>query len=154
MYAHLKVAKVQVELKLQCLRLTDTDVHAHIEKHRQARSTRGRGRESVNYRVIYSLRYLQTLDAACALIGPDHWLLLVLQGEAHMPLLCNRHFMSQANRRGDRVIYFRKWSKAKASYHTILDPECECFKIASSPDFIGMTPSQRGGNIFSPTCRL
>ena len=129
MYAYLKVARVQVELKLQCLRLTDTDVHAHIEKHRQARSTRGRGREaSVNYRVstaIYSLRYLQTLDAACALIGPDHWLLLVLQGEAHMPLLCNRHFMSQANRHGDRVIYFRKWSKAKAGYHKETGPHPE-----------------------------
>ena len=37
---------------------------------------------------------------------------------------------------------------AKAGYHTILDPDCECYRIASSPDFIGMTPLTAWGKYF------
>jgi len=101
-YARLKVSRVQKELHLLALRLTDNDEHTHIEELRFSRGTRGRGRvvsDTYNvYTVVYTLRYLQTLDAACAMIGPDHWLFLELGGKAHMPLLCNRQYMGRKHK--------------------------------------------------------
>ena len=59
--------------------------------------------------VIYQLKYLQTVDAAATLVGPNYYVFLVYQGEAHLPLHCNQHMLriNKITPTTDRVILFR-----------------------------------------------
>ena len=91
-YAHHKHAHIYRMLNLRVLSLCE-ELGGFLPS---ARATKGRGRAvAKNYHintVIYTVRYLQTVDAAAARVEADEWALPMRADGTHLPLLGNHHF--------------------------------------------------------------
>lgn len=128
MYAEVKRGHIHTTLSLSTLQLTDENGDRVATT---SRASERRGRNVVgNYHintVIYTVRYVQTVDAAITAGGADMWTLPCRKDALHLPFLCNEHLMGVKAARGvpEKVHDFR--SIAKDQLILQLSVQCGCY---------------------------
>ena len=143
-YHELVPDEIKLEFELEHLQLSNNDSFTHNAFFSNRRATIAKSLVRIKKlevdTIVYSLKYLKTVDLASGDAGRDHWIFLKYKGENHLALACNEHLraLHQVGPQNQQFVRM-----AKTHGFPLLATACKCDEMSKKPGMGPLTPIGR-----------